>query len=92
MALEGDKTVSSRNEPVAWPVSQRAGIVYQWLLDSRAPVPGLYEQSYAVAASEFAAVLGELQAASRSLGELEARLEALGAPWTPGREPDWSED
>ena len=92
VALEGDKTVSSRNEPVAWPVSQRAGIVYQWLLDSRAPVPGLYEQSYAVAASEFAAVLGELQAASRSLGELEARLEALGAPWTPGREPDWSED
>ena len=92
VALEGDKSVSSRNEPVAWSVSQRAGIVYQRLLETRSPVPGLYEESYAIAASEFASVLSDLQAASRDLGALEQRLESMGVPWTPGRAPDWSGD
>jgi photosystem II stability/assembly factor-like uncharacterized protein len=92
VALEGDKTVSSRNEPVAWSVLQRASIVYGWLLDSRADVPGMYEESYAVAASEFSAALSDLQAASRDLRALEARLESKGAPWTPGREPGWVGD
>ena len=89
VALEGDTTVTSRNEPAPWSVSQRAGIVYQRLLDSRAPVPELYRQSYDVAAREFQTVLGALQAASDDLRALEARLESLGAPWTPGREPGW---
>ena len=92
VALEGDKTVSGRNEPVAWSVSQRAGIVYQRLLDMRSPVPGLYEESYAVAAREFETLLRDLQAAGRNLGALEQRLESMGAPWTPGRKPDWSGD
>ena len=52
----------------------------------------MYEESYAIAASEFATVLGDLQATSRDLRELEARLESIGAPWTPGRAPDWTGD
>jgi hypothetical protein len=90
VVLEGDKTVSSRNEPVAWSVLQRASIVYGWLLDSRADVPGMYEESYAVAASEFSSALSDLQAASRDLRALEEQLESKGAPWTPGREPGWA--
>lgn len=81
--------MSSRNEPVAWSISQRAGIVYQRLLDTRSPVPGLYETSYAIATGEFEPVLRNLQAVSRDLSALEQRLESLGAPWTPGRDPDW---
>jgi hypothetical protein len=92
VALQGDTTVSGRNEPVAWSVSQRAGIVYQRLLDTRSPVPGLYEESYAIAASEFETVLANLQTASRDLKALEERLEGIGAPWTPGRQPRWSGD
>ena len=91
-ALEGDQSVSARNEPIAWSVSQRAGIVYQGLLDTRSPVPGLYEESYAIAAREFETALGDLQIASRDLSALEQRLESMGAPWTPGRKPDWSGD
>ncbi len=92
VALEGDKSVSDRNEPAAWSISQRAGIVYQRLLRTRSPVPGLYEASYAVAAKEFETALSGLQAASRDLSTLEQRLAALGAPWTPGRRPDWNRD
>ncbi len=89
VALNGDRTVSSRNEASAWSIAQRAGIVYEWLLDTRTPVPGFYEDSYEVAAREFASALGDVQAISRDLDALEARLESLGAPWTPGRVPAW---
>ena len=89
VVLEGDTTVTSRNEPAPWSVSQRAGTVYQLLLDSRAPVPEMYRESYGVAAREFEAVLGDLQAVSAELSALEERLESLGAPFTPGREPGW---
>ena len=92
VALDGDSTLSSRNEPVAWSISKRSTIVYQWLLDMRSPVPAQYEESYAVAASEFADVLEELQSISRELSAIERRMESLGAPWTPGRIPDWSDD
>ena len=54
VVLNGDSTVSSRNEAVPWSVARRAGTVYQWLLDTRSPVPGFYEDSYRVAADEFA--------------------------------------
>lgn len=89
VALNGDATVASRNEPVAWSISQRAGIVYQWLLDTRTPVPAFYEDSYQAAAREFATALDGLQSISQDLDALEARLESLGAPWTPGRLPEW---
>lgn len=92
VVLEGDSTVSSRNEPAAWSISQRTGTVYQWLLDSRTNVPGLYRESYDIAASEFAIAQSELQSISRDLRALEDRLESLGAPWTPGREPNWRGD
>jgi len=90
VTLNGDRSVSSRAEPVPWSVSQRASIVYQWLLGTRTPVPGLYEESYDIAAREFATVLADLQAVSRDLDALESRLDSLGAPWTPGQVPGGS--
>lgn len=90
VALNGDTTLSSRNEPVPWSIARRASIVYEWLLDTRSPVPPFYEDSYDSAAREFATTLSDLQSISRDLDALETRLEALGAPWTPGRLPDWN--
>ena len=87
--LTGDTTVSSRNEPVAWSIAQRAGIVYGALLDTRSPVPAMYERSYDIAATEFRDALGTLRTLSAELVALEGRLEGLGAPWTPGRLPDF---
>ena len=91
-ALNGDSTIASRNEPVAWSISRRASIVYQWLLDTRSPVPAFYEASYESAAREFAVALDELRTISRDLDALENRLESLGTPWTPGRLPEWREN
>jgi len=47
--------------------------------------------SYSIAAGEFAKQLAKLHALSDDLGKLEKDMEAAGAPWTPGRVPEWSE-
>ena len=89
--LTGDQTIASRSESVPWPVTRRAALIYQRLLDVRSPVPGLYEDSYAVAADEFGGVLADLTAVESDLAALETRLEQMGAPYTPGRIPLWSD-
>jgi hypothetical protein len=48
--------------------------------------------SYNIAASEFGEQLSKLRALVEvDLAKLEKELEAAGAPWTPGRVPEWSE-
>jgi hypothetical protein len=47
--------------------------------------------NYDIAAGQFAPVLTELRnIAEVALPEVEDRLEEAGAPWTPGRIPEWS--
>jgi photosystem II stability/assembly factor-like uncharacterized protein len=46
---------------------------------------------YAIAAADFGAVLGKLKSLTQQTQQLEADMEKVGAPWTPGRLPDWSE-
>jgi hypothetical protein len=45
--------------------------------------------AYDWAGEAFAVELARLHRAADDLETLEARLEAAGAPWTPGRIPDW---
>jgi len=89
--LGGDRSVSSRNEPVPWSITQRAGVVYGLLLNVRSDVPAMYEESYAVAAEEFRDALTRLKSIEADLRTLETELERLGAPHTPGRIPEWSD-
>ena len=87
--LSGDTSVSSRNEPTPWSVTRRADVVYGLLLNVRSDVPEQYETSYAIAAAEFRKVLDDLTSIESDLAALEAELERLGAPYTPGRVPNW---
>ena len=48
-----------------------------------------HKQGYEIAAQEFAGELAKLHSLSDQLQTLEKQLEAAGAPWTPGRIPDW---
>ncbi len=91
VTLNGDSSVASRNEPIPWSVTRRAGAVYGLLLSVRSDVPAQYEESYAIAAEEFRAVLEGLRSVDAGLGSLETELERLGAPHTPGRIPEWRE-
>ena len=91
VSLSGDTSVASRNEATPWSVTRRAAAVYGLLLNVRADVPEIYEESYAIAADEFRDVLARLKSIEADLGALETELERLGAPYTPGRVPDWSD-
>jgi hypothetical protein len=91
-AVNGDATIASRNEPVPMSISERAGRIYSILVFSQAPVGGLFEESYEFAATEFEAALASLKSLERELSALESALDVKGAPWTPGRIPNWSID
>jgi hypothetical protein len=66
----------------------------QWIVQGNwttttAPT-GTQTQGYQIAAEEFAEVLTRLQTlVETDLQGLEAKAEAAGAPWTPGRVPRW---
>ncbi|MEL6302083.1 MAG: glycosyl hydrolase [Pseudomonadota bacterium] len=88
--LNGDATIASRNEPTPMSISSRVGSIYGTLVSSQSPQGGNFERSYAIAAAEFREVLRTLRAVSGRVADMEAALEVQGAPWTPGRIPDWT--
>jgi len=90
VSLKGDRTVSSRAEPVPMSLTQRIGMIAGGSWGSQSAVTGNYRDSYEIAAAQFPAVLTELKSIASDLAALEAELESQGAPWTPARLPDWS--
>ena len=47
------------------------------------------KNGYEWAADAFAIQLGRLKAFAADLEAFEDQLESAGAPWTPGRLPNW---
>jgi len=91
VALTGDGTVASRNEPTPPSITGRVSqVVYGHWSSSSAPT-GTHRENYRIAAELFQPVLADLkQLIEMDLAALEAELEAAGGPWTPGRVPSWS--
>ena len=87
--LNGDRTISSRAEPVPLSLSARVGIIARGRWNSQSSVTGNFRDSREVAAAQFPAVLAELQGIAADLRALEQQLESASAPWTPSRIPDW---
>jgi uncharacterized protein YukE len=82
--LSGDSSVTSRNEAAAWSVKQRVNRLF-WHWNSQFDVPGTYRRSMEIAKREFEPVRGELESLGTTLDTLESDADALGVPWTPGR-------
>jgi hypothetical protein len=88
--LTGDDTLRTRNEPTAPSIVQRIqGVVFAHWYSTADPL-GLHQEGYRIASEEFVTFLADLKKlVGQDLKGLEDRLEAAGAPWTPGRIPDW---
>jgi photosystem II stability/assembly factor-like uncharacterized protein len=89
-ALVGDPTRASRQEFLPPSINQRIDRVIesQWATTAGPTQTDL--ESYRLAAEAFAPVLAQLrQLVEVDLRALEEKLEAAGAPWTPGRLPTW---
>jgi photosystem II stability/assembly factor-like uncharacterized protein len=91
-ALRGDVEIARRSEPVPSSISDRVSSIMDGERFSLARPTQTDVSSYGIAASEFADQLGKVHAlVAVDLAKLEKDMEAAGAPWTPGRVPEWDE-
>ncbi|MEM7361351.1 MAG: hypothetical protein AAF431_19900 [Pseudomonadota bacterium] len=88
--LSGDRTISSRQEPVPWSVSGRTSFIYGSIVSSQLNVSGNHLSSLTIAESEFQRVATLMQQLNNELSSLEQELDGIKAPWTPGRVPSGS--
>ncbi|HWC65709.1 MAG TPA: glycosyl hydrolase [Thermoanaerobaculia bacterium] len=92
-ALRGDRVAGRYEIPTAPSITDRVeGIVgTQWVATS-APT-GTSLEAYDIAADEFTVQLAALKTlVEKDLRALEEKLEGAGAPWTPGRIPQWHKE
>jgi chromosome segregation ATPase len=89
-ALAGDVEARRRNMITPPSINDRVGYVVGAQRMSTARPTQTQANQYAAAARDFEGVLGQLrQLIEVDLTRLEKQLEAAGAPWTPGRIPEW---
>jgi hypothetical protein len=70
-------------------IAERVRNIVDGKWDSQSGVTGNIRDYYAIADAQFNGLVDDLKAVANDLDGLETRLEAEGAPWTPGRIPDW---
>ncbi len=90
IALAGDPTLLLRNETPPPAISDRIDRVVESQWSATAGPTQTDQDAYRAAAEAFAPVLADLRKLVEvDLKALEDKLEAAGAPWTPGRLPAW---
>jgi photosystem II stability/assembly factor-like uncharacterized protein len=89
VSFSGDSTISSRAEAVPMSITGRINSIVGGHWDSQSAVTGNYRDSYAIADQQFRQALLDLKAIAAELANVETELQAEGAPWTPGRMPEW---
>jgi photosystem II stability/assembly factor-like uncharacterized protein len=89
-ALSGDAEARRRNMITRPSINERVGYVVGAQRMSTSRPTQTQANQYAAAAQDFETVLSQLrQLIEVDLTRLEKQLEAAGAPWTPGRVPEW---
>lgn len=92
VALRGDGILRGRNENTPVSISERISRVTSGIRFTLAPPTGTQLAGYRIAGTEFTAELAKLRTLIEGdLRALEKALDAAGAPWTPGRLPEWKE-
>ena len=91
-ALSGDVEMAKRSENIASSINARMDSIMEGERFSLAKPTQSHMDSYSIAAAEFAEQLSKIHTLVEvDLSKLEKDMEAAGAPWTPGRVPEWSE-
>ena len=90
IAFGGDSTISRRQEPTPPSISSRLGLIYYGSRRSTSKPTQTQRDSLAIAVADFDKAMADLKKLiQEDLVQLEEQLEKAGAPWTPGRVPEW---
>jgi hypothetical protein len=91
-ALRGDVALRSLNENTPVSIVERVQRIVDDQRQSLARPTRTQQDGYAIASQEFTQELAKLRTLVEvDLKDLERNLDLSGAPWTPGRLPEWKE-
>jgi len=91
-ALRGDVALAARNENTPTSINDRLGSIMEGERFALTKPTQTHLDAYSIAADEFKQQLAKLHSLiDVDLAKLQKDMEAAGAPWTPGRVPEWQE-
>jgi photosystem II stability/assembly factor-like uncharacterized protein len=88
--LNGDATKARREFETSPSVNGRLGSIMFQLWNSTSGIPGDYTTSYNIAEKQFSPIYAEIKSIGEEVKKIEATMEKSGAPYTPGRLPEWN--
>ncbi len=93
IALSGDTFLRRRQENTPPSIAERVDAVVSSSWYSTAAPTQTQQDAYRIAGAAFENQLAALRTlVTGDLASLERELEAAGAPWTPGRVPEWTRE
>ncbi|MCH7770705.1 MAG: glycosyl hydrolase, partial [Bacteroidetes bacterium] len=91
--LYKDETIARRNEPTYPTIYDRLNEIAWGVWETTSSPTKTQRDSYKTASEEFDVLLTQIKNLLKvDLKNLEQQMEQYGAPWTPGRVPDWKRD
>jgi hypothetical protein len=91
IVVDGDQAASRRFYPTSPSIRDRIESIVNAQWSASGPPTGTSLEQYAIASADLQEQTRKLaQLVDKDLAALEAKMDAAGAPWTPGRVPIWS--
>jgi photosystem II stability/assembly factor-like uncharacterized protein len=91
--FSGDEVRSRYNENPPPSIMNRVNAMTENLYSTTVEPTGTQRKAYDIAADEFTLEYEKLKRLTQAdLSAIEQQLSAQGAPWTPGRWPEWSKE
>jgi photosystem II stability/assembly factor-like uncharacterized protein len=88
-----DETISERNEPTYPTIYDRLNEIAGSVWSNTSDPTKTAMDSYKVASEEFEGILSQVKKLlDVDVKNLEQEMEKYGAPWTPGRVPEWKKN
>jgi hypothetical protein len=91
-AIRGDTALRARNENTPDSITERVGYIVDSQRLSLSKPTQTQRDSYRIASEQFGQELAKLRTMiDVDVKALDKELDLIGAPWTPGRLPEWKE-
>lgn len=87
--LNGDASLTRREFEAPPSINNRIGNIMEGVITTTAAPTNTSINSYTISAQQFGPLLAEVKAVGEEVKRIENILEKSGAPYTPGRVPDW---